>query len=149
MALLDKEFGRLRVVRDLGSRGGLSWWGVICACGGYSEVRGIDLISGNTKSCGCQNATTHGLSRSAEYKAWQALIQRCYNPNNPKFKDYGGRGIEVWAPWRDNFAAFFAHVGAKPDPRLSIERKDNNGGYFPGNVKWETVSNQNRNRRRA
>src|SRR5689334_7229804 len=61
------------------------------------------------------------------------MIQRCHNPNHPKFHLYGGRGITVCDAWRADggFEAFLAHVGPKPSPKHSIDRKDNNGNYEP------------------
>lgn len=82
-----------------------------------------------------------------EYHSWAHMIQRCTNPKNKAWKNYGGRGITVCDAWRKAFAAFFAYVGCKPSPEHSIERIDNDRGYEPGNVKWATRSEQSLNRR--
>jgi len=87
----------------------------------------------------------HGMSDSAEFKAWSEAKQRCHNPNSEKFKWYGARGITVCEEWMDDFAAFYAHIGPKPEG-YELDRKDNDRGYEPGNVRWvpKAVNVQNR-----
>jgi len=89
----------------------------------------------------------HGRRHTTEYSSWAHMIQRCTNPKNKAWKNYGGRGILVCDAWVGNFQAFLDHIGLKPGPDLSIERIDNNRGYEPGNVKWATDSEQSKNRR--
>jgi hypothetical protein len=125
-----------------------------CSCGTVRIVAAQTLKNGMSTSCGClrnaatsQRNVTHGLSTLPEYKTWCGMKDRCHNPKNKFFHIYGGRGIEVCPEWRDNFGAFFAHVGPKPSPKMSIDRIDVNRGYEPGNVRWATASQQSRNRR--
>jgi hypothetical protein len=82
------------------------------------------------------------------YRTWENMIQRCTNPNNIGWKYYGGRGIELYRPWRESFECFAQHVGHKPSPRHSLDRKNNEYGYFPGNVRWSTRKEQSQNCRR-
>jgi hypothetical protein len=84
---------------------------------------------------------THGHARSgpgqgesAEYRAWIAMRQRCYDQKAPRFADYGGRGIVVCDAWRGSFERFLADVGRKPTPQHCLDRRDNDGHYEPGNV---------------
>jgi len=83
---------------------------------------------------------------SREYKVWTNMIQRCFNPKDPKWKHYGGRGIRVCDRWQ-RFENFYADMGPRPEG-MSIDRwPDNNGNYEPGNCCWATQSEQMRNKR--
>jgi hypothetical protein len=82
-----------------------------------------------------------------EYNAWGLMKQRCNNPNYPKYRDWGGRGITVCAEWKKDFWAWFEYIGRRPVDGLTQERGDNNRGYEPGNVRWDTYKTQNANQR--
>lgn len=129
-----------------------------CECGTVRSVSNQSLREGRSVSCGCWAIeksraanTRHGNSshhrKTSEYSTWGAMIGRCHNPNNPRFLDYGGRGIFVCEEWRASFDAFLAHVGQKPSPKHSIDRMNNEQGYRPGNVRWAIPSAQMANRR--
>lgn len=84
-----------------------------------------------------------------EYRAWCQMIQRCHLPSNNRYRFYGARGIAVCAEWRADYMAFLAHVGRRPSLKHSIDRKDSNRNYEPGNVRWATPVEQARNRRNS
>jgi hypothetical protein len=88
----------------------------------------------------------HGMHRHPVYKVWEAMIQRCTNPRNKSYPNYGGRGITVCEAWRSDFAAFYRDMGPRPDG-LTLERLDVDGNYEPSNCCWATYSEQNANRR--
>jgi hypothetical protein len=91
------------------------------------------------------------MSQTApEYKQWSSMTQRCLNPKNAAFKNYGGRGIRVTESWvaQGGFAVFFAYMGPRPSADHSIGRIDNDGNYEPGNVRWETPMEQGANTRK-
>ncbi len=83
-----------------------------------------------------------------EFAAWSAMKARCLNPKHPAYQSYGGRGITVAPEWVHDFKAFLAHVGKRPGPTYSLDRINSDGNYEPGNVRWASLSEQNRNKRR-
>jgi hypothetical protein len=111
------------------------------------------LKRGWTQSCGClqkdraKDNAKHGKTGSPEYHAWSAMIQRCTNPKTKQYKDYGGRGIRVCQKWKCSFESFYADMGPRPSKAHSIDRKDNDGNYEPGNCRWATEREQKMNTR--
>lgn len=156
--LAGQKFARLTVLSRAESAANkaankAARWLCRCDCGAEVVVAGQHLRSGNTKSCGCQRAdsarersTKHGMASTLSYRRWESIKQRCFNPNNPSYKNYGGRGITMWPEWADSFEAFHAAVGDAPDG-MTLDRIDNDGNYEPGNLHWATPTQQVANRR--
>lgn len=144
-----QKFGRLTAAtyRRVGRK---TLWLCHCDCGESVEVVLGHLTSGKTKSCGCLRADknrsrtkTHGLSRSPEYLAFRNALYRCTREADPRYKSYGGRGIEF--RFR-SFDDFIAHIGRRPSSEHSLDRIDSNGHYEAGNVRWSKLVDQARNK---
>lgn len=86
-------------------------------------------------------------TRHPLYKIWDTMKQRCYNPNNLDYTRYGGRGISVSDHWKNSFKNFFADLSSGYKSGLTLDRKNNNGNYEPGNVRWVTRLEQANNTR--
>ena len=155
--LIGQQFGRLTVVAYAGrNKQGSSTWDCLCQCGGSTKTTTRCLRSGDSRSCGCLRKekvsrlkVSHGMSRSPEYYAYIHMIDRCTNPNNKSYHNYGGRGVTVCDKWLASFASFYADMGDRPKGG-SLERINVNQGYCPSNCKWaEDWGEQARNKRRS
>ncbi len=159
--LTGKPFGRLTVLSFAGWIDGDYQWNCLCECKAIVTVRGEQLRSRRTKSCGClkkeaaakngHDNRRHGQSRhgerSPEWIAWSAMHQRCENERCRSYPDYGGRGIRICERW-SIFENFLADIGPRPSSRHSLDRfPDNDGNYEPGNCRWATTKQQSRNKR--
>lgn len=122
----------------------------LCVCGSIVTPQRGALRNGRAKSCGCYrkevfiNAlATHGQSKTPEYSVFRGMIQRCTNPNDAHYRNYGGRGIKVeYASFED----FLADVGPRPEGTW-IERKNNELGYSSGNCIWVLPNENQKNKR--
>lgn len=165
--ILGKKFGRLTVFeRAKSDRNRNALWNCICECGNVCTVSTERLRSGTTRSCGCLRKETN-TRRLTKWKTDEeqdlvdclsGMMQRCYNPNNSAYEDYGARGIFVCEEWRDptngrrNFINWAMSNGFKRG--LTIERKnegkyhkEQNGPYAPWNCTWIPKERQATNRR--
>lgn len=144
-------YGRLTVIGFAGREKLRTSWFCECICGNIKKAVASDLQSGKTKSCGClfnESTTrfqvTHGMRNTPEYSSYCKAKERCNNPNDKRYKDYGGRGIEFRFI---SFEQFITEVGKKPTAQHSIDRIDVNGHYEIGNVRWATHLEQAHNTR--
>lgn len=136
----------------------------LCACGKEFEALKGNVTAGRTSSCGClrrkvalqrmaDNAEAfssgnekHGLFCRYTYQSYNAMMQRCYNPNRDNYEYYGGRGITVCDEWKGSFEAFIKSMGPRPKG-MTLDRVKNDLGYSPDNCEWASMKQQSNNRR--
>jgi hypothetical protein len=150
--LARQKFGRWTVLEFSDITKNKYYWKCICDCGSVKRVASNSLKNGATKSCGCwkeERQLRHGQAKfgltTKTYKAWQDMRHRCYNSNDTAYKNYGGRGIKVCDRWL-KFENFYADVGDIPK-NMTLDRKDNDGDYEPGNWRLATQEEQCSNKR--
>ena len=163
--LIGEKYGRLKIINEYGrNKHKKVLWLCECECGNVITAASSSLTTGNTKSCGClqkehasriwkKTFTTHGLSKDENgkktrlFRIWTGIKTRCYNVKDKAYPRYGGRGITLCEEWMD-FKMFhgWAKISGYKNP-LTIERKDNEKGYFPNNCTWIPKADQAKNRR--
>ena len=140
--LTGKKIGSLTVLSETEKR--TKYRDIIylcqCDCGGLCEKSSSELKykynNPHYPHCGC----LHRISYTPEFTLWFDIKQRCYNPNNQDYGRYGGRGIQMYEPWINDFTGFYIwirdNLGLRPSPKHSMDRINNDGNYEPGNLRW-------------
>lgn len=167
--LVGKRFFRWTVLKFVRHQS-RTYWQCRCDCGAEKIVYGPSLTKGLSQSCGCWNAEvakasmykvsqgnigrtnsrrTHGeaTTRTAEYRTWVSMHERCRSPVSQKWINYGGRGIRVCEHW-SSFENFLNDMGRRPSKTHSLDRINNDGNYEPSNCRWATKKEQVDNRRK-
>lgn len=132
-----------------------TYWKCKCDCGNYTITSSNHLKTGHTKSCGCSHnnkgknnpSYKHGKRNTRLFRIWASMKNRCLNKNNPKYKNYGGRGIKICDEWLIDFMSFYKwsiENGYKDD--LTLDRRNVNFDYCPENCRWLTLQQQNWNK---
>lgn len=165
--LSGRNFGRLMVIcrteKPINVKNNKPYWLCECECGNQKVIKGSDLKSGNTQSCGClmienikKANTTHGMYGTRFYTIWQDMKSRCNYSRNDNYAYYGGRGIEICKEWYsfnnfmidmyDSYVDFENEYGKNS---ATLDRVNVNGNYEINNCRWATILEQNRNKRNS
>ena len=150
--ITGQKYGRLTVIKRLDKTGNLYKWLCKCDCGNESVALADNLKRGHTSSCGCLRVETashtrviHGMYKTRIHRIWQSMLARCSNPNNSRHKFYLEKGITVCDKWL-TFEGFYEDMADGYDDKLSIDRINNDKGYYKENCRWANDIEQNNNR---
>jgi hypothetical protein len=152
MSLLEdsgKKIGKYLIL-DVFLKGGRTYYVAECEKGHERTVR-ADSLKANSDVCfKCDRQ--NDLYKSPSYNSWDAMVQRCSNPNNVSYYKYGAVGIKVFPDWQlpngEGFKNFYEYMGDRPEG-MTIDRfPTKDGNYEPGNVRWATVSEQSYNQKK-
>jgi len=140
------RFGGWLVLYDTGKRKPTKFM-CRCDCGEEKEVRSGDLVFGSSNCCKKCGNKKHGMTKQRIHVCWSDMRQRCNNTKNKHYERYGGRGIKICDEWDNDFMSFYNwSIENGYDEKLTIDRIDNDKGYYPENCRWADRSTQNRNK---
>ena len=143
-----EKYGKLTILRVVKKDNKHKFVECLCDCGNKKIINYSNIKRGLVKSCGCMVKTKQGLSNTRIGKCYHGIEQRCYNPKDMNYKNYGGRGIKMCDEWKTNFMSFYNWAiknGYKDN--LTIDRIDNDKGYCPENCRWVDMQTQQNHRR--
>ncbi len=149
--LAGRRFGRWTVLSQAKRSKSGTLWLCRCDCGAEQTVLANSLRRGTSKSCGCakgalitERKTRHGQAGTNVYRIYGLIRHRCTNPSCQAWKRYGGAGVECRF---ESFEHFISVMGPRPSLDHSVDRYPNRRGHYePGNVRWATARQQQRNR---
>lgn len=166
--ITGQRFGRLIVLHPShastlkSGKSSAIYWACQCRCGNLTVVSGHHLRLKRIKSCGCRRTELiarvnfkHGRSSRSHpqrylYELWLGIRSRILDSSNISYPTYGGAGVPMHEPWKTDSTGFIKYVlseiGERPSRGHSIDRIVNALGYVPGNLRWRTPYEQNRNK---
>jgi hypothetical protein len=150
--LTNQKFGKWTALKAGVKK---SYWLCQCDCGKEKEVFIGSLRYGSSTQCpSCASkgnlwSTTHGMHKSITYTSWRTMKYRCYDTNHENYPYYGAIGIKVCERWLNSFQNFYDDMGERPSKNYTMDRIDPYKDYEPGNCRWATVTEQNRNKRKS
>lgn len=151
--LLLPKYGRLTPIGEIFSHLNNRYIKAQCDCGVVKDYIIYSLIKGNTRSCGCYNLEIlHSRRKHGEYHkhplyhVWRAMNRRCYNQNDKRYKNYGGRGIMLCVEWKESYQSFYKWAIDGYKNGLQIDRINNDGNYCSENCRWVTSKENSRNK---
>ena len=153
---IGEKIGRLKIVDEIRVRKNdrtRIYYVCKCDCGKTKEIDKYSLEKHSTLSCGClrkEKRTKHGCSSHELYNTWDGIRKRCNNKNSKDYTRYGERGIKYDESWINNPEQFISDIennlGKRPSKKHTLDRIDNNEGYFINNLRWADKTEQARNR---
>lgn len=141
---IGKKYNRLEVIEEIDKEYVLAK----CDCGVLKKIRFFNIKYGKVKSCGClrkESAKTHGMWRTPTHQSWAKMKDRCNNPKDLHYENYGGAGITYTQDW-ELFENFLRDMGIRPEG-TSLDRIDPYGNYEPENCRWLEKKKQTRNQK--
>lgn len=147
--IISSVYGKWAILKESERRDkwGAKYYECKCECGYIGQVRPDHLLKGQSRECYACNkrGAKHGYARTATYRIWQGIFQRCYNPKSASYYLYGGRGIKVCDRWHQ-FENFLHDMGIRPE-QTYLDRIDPDRDYDPNNCCWATPQESIENRR--
>jgi len=147
-----------KLIKDLGTvkERGHARYGLfecpICKKNYKTQIRLVNsLQSTKCKSCSVKltkNATKHGDNGTKLHKLWINFRRRCDDTNNPRYKDWGGRGITYYKQWQDYLTFKKWALENNYKDGLELDRINNDGNYEPNNCRFVDKFIQASNKRK-
>lgn len=149
--LTGLKFNHFTAIEVAENRNGVYYWLWKCDCGALLKIKGSLVTRKNKpqkscKDCYSKRRILHGQTNTKEFFAWRGILSRCNDKNSKSYSSYGGRGIFVCDRWLE-FKNFYEDMGKAPSKKHSIDRINNDKGYFKENCRWATSKMQVLNRR--